>query len=151
MTITKKDLKEALKHQDGRLKEALKQQDGRLKEALKQQDGKLKEALKQQDEKLKEALKQQDGRLKKELKQQDERFAERLLKHFYTKDEIDQKLSQHPTKEDLKKAVDEGIDRVKVLFEDNKSKTVLVAEGHDHLNKKVQDLDNRIKKLEQNV
>ena len=57
-------------------------------------------------EDLKEALKQQDKRLNNALKQQDERFAERLVKHFYTKDEIDQKLSQLPTREDLKKTID---------------------------------------------
>src|SRR3989338_4626750 len=85
------------------------------------------------------------------LRLQDERFAERLMRHFYTKDETDRKFA---TKEELKqtekrlvKTIDNGIHRVEILFEDSKSKFELLAENLIHTNKRVDGLDSRVVKL----
>ena len=133
-----------------------------LKKALTAQDQRLDQKLAEQNQRFDQKLATQDQRftqkLESRLLEQDERFAQRLIKHFYTKDEIDRKFAnfytkpeideRFATKEDLKKAIDEGVDRIKVLFEANLSKIQIIAEGHGFLKSKLENHEERIGKLE---
>lgn len=143
MTITKQDLEKALRRQDKRFSE------------------KLSKGLEEQDKKFSKKLDEQDEKFSKKLDGQKEYIGQKLVTYFYTKEESDRKFvtkidlkkefEKYATKDDIKQAIDEGIDRIKVLFEDNKSQIQLIAEGHTLLAEKVDNLDRRITKLEKTV
>ena len=137
MTITKQDLEKALSSTKKDLEKALVRQDERSDEKFKKQDEKF--------------LRNLNIAIKTAMKEHKEYFGQLLNKYFYTKDEVDRKLIPLATKDDVKNAVNEGVDRVKVLFEDNKSKIELIAEGHGLLADKVDNLDRRFTKLEKTV
>ena len=147
MTITKQDLERALRRQDKRFSE-------KLSKGLEGQDRKF-------SEKLSKGLEEQDKKFSKKLDGQKEYIGQKLVTYFYTKEESDRKFvtkidlkkefEKYATKDDIKKAIDEGIDRIKVLFEDNKSQIQLIAEGHGLLADKVDNLDRRFTKLEKTV
>jgi len=158
MTITKQDLERALRRQDKRFSEKLSKG---LEEQDKKFSEKLSKGLKEQDEKFSKRLDEQDEKFSKRLDGQKEYIGQKLITYFYTKDEIDRRFvtkidlkkefEKYATKDDIKKAIDEGIDRIKVLFEDNKSQIQLIAEGHSLLAEKVDNLDCRVTKLEKTV
>jgi len=54
--------------------------------------------------------------LDKAFKKQDERFAQKLMRHFYTKDEIDKKFATKnelkQTRDELKQAIHDGTNRI---------------------------------------
>src|SRR3989338_6488795 len=141
-------LEKAIQDQTVKFDQALQTQDLKLEKAIQDQTVKFDQALQTQDLKLEKAIQDQTVKFEKAHHAQDDRFGAMLLKHFYTKDECDQKFATKvdlcALKKDVKKAIDEGVDRLRVLIEAGESKTQLISEGYVHLTSKVNNHEKRI-------
>ena len=146
MPLTKKDLIEALQEfRKTDLKAALKEAFNEFKKTD------LKEAFNEfMKTDLKEAFsefgKEQDKNIERRLQELDDKIAVRLVKHFYTKDEIDSKFKNVDNK--LKK-LDGSVMRLQIEFESFRHDSKAQAEGIRQLYTRTDDHAKRIQKLEE--
>lgn len=148
MSLTKNDLQEALKVTKNEFQEALGVTKNEFLEALGETKNEFREAFREQDQKIDQKLGTLEGKFDQKLGVFKDDLGQMLVKHFYTKEES---LRIFATKEDVKRAVDEGVYRLKVLIEKNDERIDLLSEGHGHVTDKIEDHEKRINKLEHDI